>query len=76
MRCSLEDLEMSFEEYIPNQRKYWDVFFDIMFPYRSRSENIFGKYDVISQLMSYLVCNDQRKTPFQVISLPECIHDT
>ena len=70
-----EDATLSLKYYLKDCPPTWSAFFDSMFPYQSKSENIIRKCDTIFQIIYYLVHNGKKKTPFH-LSLCESIHDT
>ena len=69
-----DDLEISFKHYIQQRPETWEKFFNALFPYRIKADNIKRKCDTLLQVFFYLIHNGKSKTPLHV-SLALSIHD-
>ena len=65
-----EDVTVRLNHNLGDRPPAWSTFFDSMFPYQSKSENIMEKCDTIFQIIYYLVHNGKKKSPIH-LSLSE-----
>ena len=68
-----DDIKLSFDHYNQNRPNSWELFFNSLFPYRSKSDNIKRKCDSVFQIIYNVVHNGYKKTTMH-ISLYEAIH--
>ena len=71
---SAEDMHISYAKYVESRPQLWEKFFNIMFPYRTKSLHIQRKCDTLFQIIHYILHNGRKHNPFHV-SLAELIHD-
>ena len=67
--------KVSLEQYKNNYFESWETFFNTLSPFRTKSQHIRRKIDIIFQIIYNLIHNGKRKTPMHV-ALSEAIHDT
>ena len=72
--CDANDVKLTLDKYKGNIPPLWDAFFNVMFPYRKKSENAQQKCGVIFQTVFYLIHNGRKKTLMHV-SICETIDD-
>ena len=72
---SAEDATLSLKDYLRDRPPAWSRFFDLMFPYQSKLENIIQKCDTIFEIIYYLVHNGKKKNLLH-LTLCKSIHDT
>ena len=72
--CNARDIENSLNQYNLEKPPMWEMFFNSLFPQRSRYENLIRKCDTIFQIVFNLVHNCRRKVPLHV-SISQGIHD-
>ena len=71
---SAEDKNASYAKYVESRPQLWEKFFNIMFPYRTKSLHIQRKCDTLFQIIHYILHNGRKYNRIQV-SLAELIHD-
>ena len=71
---SAEDMKISNNIHSHNRPQLWELFFDTIFQYRTKSKHIQWKCDVIFQKIYFIMHNGKKQTPPH-LSLAESIHD-
>ena len=72
--CNARDVANSLSQYKPDKPPMWEMFFNSLFPQRSRSGNMIRKCDTIFQIVFNLVHGCSKKVPLH-ISISQGIHD-
>ena len=72
--CNPRDVANSLNQYSHDKPPMWEMFFNNLFPQRSRSENIIRKCDTIFQIVFNLVHNGRKNVPLH-IGISQSIHD-
>ena len=61
---SAEDCNVRYGTYTASRPQSWKRFFNILFPHRTKSVNIQLKYDIIFQIIHYVIHNGKKHNPF------------
>ena len=69
-----EDCSISYDIYTENRPESWVRFFNVLFPYRTKSTPIQRKCDTLFQIFHYVLNSGTNHTPLHV-SVAELLHD-
>ena len=64
--CNPRDVANSLNQYSHDKPPMWEMFFNNLFPQRSRSENIIRQCDTIFQIVFNLVHNCRKNVPLHI----------